>query len=53
MQKEINSILEMIYWLYMKDLKAGNITKDKLISFYGKIIKKKTVKNDEPNLFGY
>lgn len=43
----------MIYWLYQKELKSGNITKDKLLASFGKILKKKAVKNNEPNLFGY
>ena len=53
MQKEINSILEMIYWLFMKELKAGKIRKDN--PCFGKICKKRDLlkKNDEPNLFNY
>ena len=53
-QIAVNKLLEMIYWLYQKDLKAGNITKDKLVPSFGKILKKKAIKkNDLPNLFGY
>ena len=50
-----NKILEMVYWLYQKELKSGNITKDKLIPSFGKILKKKGDfrKNEEPNLFNY
>ena len=50
-----NKILEMVYWLYQKELKSGNIIKDKLILSFGKILKKKGDfrKNEEPNLFSY
>ena len=41
-----NKILEMIYSLYFKELKAGNITKDKLIPSFGKIIKKRKLVTD-------
>jgi len=47
-----NKVLEMLYWLYQKELKSGN-TKNKLIPLFGKIIKKKAIRKDEPNLFGY
>ena len=44
----INKILEMIYWLYQKELKAGNITKDNMVSSFEKILKKKdAVKKNE------
>ena len=45
----------MIYWLYQKDLKSGDITKDKLIPSFGKILNKKCLlnKNDNPTLFNY
>ena len=51
----IKNILEMIYWLYKKELKDGNITKDNMVSSFGKILKKKDAvkKNDLPNLFNY
>lgn len=49
----INKILEMIYWLYLKDLKTGNIIKE--INSFGKICKKRNpLKNDDNfNLFNY
>ena len=51
----VNKILEMIYWLYQKELKSGYMTKDKLLSSFGKICKKRSLlrKNEEPNLFNY
>ncbi|MBA7704355.1 hypothetical protein ES703_113161 [subsurface metagenome] len=54
-QIALKNILEMIYWLYQKDLKAGNITKDKSIVSFGKIIKKRNPinNNENPNLFNY
>lgn len=45
-----NKVLDMLYWLYQKE---ADSTKEKLISSFGKIIKKKAIKKDEPNLFGY
>ena len=50
---EANNILEMVYSLYMKDLQAGNIKKDSILKSFGKIIKKKVQRKDEPNLFSY
>ena len=49
-----NKVLEMLYCLYQKEIKAGS-TKDNLIPYFGKIIKKKDAgkRKDEPNLFGY
>ena len=51
----INKLLEMIYCLYMKELKAGNIGKDKNSSSFGKICKKRNPlkNNDDPTLFNY
>jgi len=49
-----NKILEMVYWLYQKDLKSGNIAKNDLMSF-GKICKKRNPlkNNDDSTLFNY
>ena len=54
-KKEIKNILEMIYWLYQKDLKSGNIVKDKNIKTFGKICKKRNPlkNNDDSALFSY
>ena len=53
-QVAVNNILEMIYALYQKELKAGKLNKDNLVSSFGKVIKKKAVKNNDlPNLFNY
>ena len=46
-------IIELIYEMYMNDLKSGNIVKESIKSF-GKIINKKGLnKNDNPTLFNY
>ena len=54
-QIAIKKIIEIIYEMYVKDLKSGNITKDNYIPSFGKILKKKSTfkKNDLPNLFNY
>ncbi len=50
----VNMFIKIIYEMYLKDLKSGNIVKDSLKSF-GKICKKRGVfkNNEEPNLFNY
>ena len=52
-QIAISKIIELVYEMYIKDLKSGNITKS--IKSFGKIINKRGVirKNDNPTLFGY
>jgi len=52
---EVNKILEMIYWLYQKEIKAGNINKDKIITSFGKIVKKRNSfkNNGNATLFNY
>jgi len=54
-QIAVNKFIEIIYEMYVKDLKSGNITKDNYIHSFGKILKKKSnfKKNDLPNLFNY
>lgn len=54
-QIAVNKFIEIIYEMYVKDLKSGNITKDNHIPSFGKILKKKSnfKKNDLPNLFNY
>ena len=50
-QIDIFKIIELVYEMYIKDLKSGNITKS--IKSFGKIINKrgKLNKNDYPTLF--
>jgi len=54
-QITVNKFIEIIYEMYMKDLKDGNISKDKAITSFGKICKKRNVlaNHEEPNLFNY
>lgn len=55
MKEEIKNILEMLYWLYQKELKAGNIDKDKHIVSFGKICRKINIlkNNNDCALFNY
>jgi hypothetical protein len=52
-QIAIGKIIELIYEMYTKDLKSGNINKS--IKSFGKILNKKSLlnKNDNPTLFNY
>ena len=52
-QIAISKIIELVYEMYIKDLKSGNITKS--IKSFGKIINKRGVihKSDNPTLFNY
>ena len=54
-QKTANTILELIYEMYVKDLKSGNIQKNNDVVSFGKIYKKRNVlaSRQEPNLFNY
>ena len=54
-QNAIKAIFEMIYEMYVKDLKSGNIQRDKSTISFGKICKKRNVlnKNYNPTLFNY
>lgn len=54
-QKATKAILELIYEMYVKDLKSGNIQSNKDIPAFGKICKKRNVlsNHEEPNLFNY
>jgi hypothetical protein len=53
-QRTANTILELIYEMYVKDLKSGNILRSKGIASFGKICKKrKSFNNDDPTLFNY
>ena len=55
-QIAIKNIIELIYEMYIKDLKSGNIIKDKEpIKSFGKICNRKKTLNkyDGPNLFNY
>ena len=54
-QIDVNKIIQLIYEMYLKDLKEGYIKKDKLIPCYGKICKKRGVlkKYEDPKLFKY
>lgn len=49
-QIALKKIIELIYEMYTKDLKSGNVSKS--IKSFGKILTKK-VKNDNPTLFNY
>ena len=40
-QKAANTILELIYEMYVKDLKSGNILNNKGVASFGKICKKR------------
>lgn len=53
-QITINKIIEVIYKMYLKDLKSGNIVIEPIKSF-GKICKKKDFKNGykNPTLFKF
>ena len=55
LKNEINIILEMIYWLYQKELKEGNFKKEKFLPSFGKILKRKNPfkNNGGETLFGY
>jgi len=50
----VNKINELIYEMFLKDLKSGNISKEHIKS-YGKVINKRNVFNkyNEPTLFNY
>jgi hypothetical protein len=50
----INKINELIYEMFLKDLKSGNIS-SKPVKSYGKILNKRgaLVKYDNPTLFKY
>ena len=52
-QIAIPKIIELVYEMYINDLKSGNITKS--IKSFGKIINKRVTlnKNDYPTLFNY
>lgn len=52
-QIAISKIIELIYEMYIKDLKLGNVSKS--IKSFGKILNKKGIlnKNDNPTLFNY
>ena len=53
-QKAANTILELIYEMYLKDLKSGSIQGSKGAASFGKICKKrKSFDNDDPTLFNY
>ena len=53
-QKAANTILELIYEMYLKDLKSGNIQNNKGVVSFGKICKKrKSFNSDDPTLFNY
>lgn len=39
----INKLLDMVYWLYLKDLKNGNL-KNEICSVYKKVVGKSTKK---------
>lgn len=53
-QLAINKLIEIIYEMYLKDLKSGNIVMEPIKSF-GKICKKKDFKNGykNPTLFKF
>lgn len=54
-KKAVIRFNEVIYAMYLKDLKSGNISKDKNLKSFGKICKKRASfkSNEEPNLFSY
>jgi len=54
-QIAVNKFIEIIYEMYVKDLKSGNITKDNHIPSFGKICKKRNPlrNHEELNLFNY
>ena len=53
-QRAAKVILELIYEMYVKDLKSGNILSNKDIASFGKICKKrKSFNNNDPTLFSY
>ena len=51
----VNKIVEIIYEMYIKDLKSGNIGKDNDIKSFGKICKKRNIlkNNDNSAFFNY
>ena len=53
-KRVIYKISELIYEMYLKDLKSGNIIKEP-IKYYGKICKKRNPirNNDDSTLFNY
>ena len=53
-QIAINKMVQIIYEMYIKDLKNGNIKKESIKSF-GKICNRRKTLNkyDGPNLFNY
>ena len=53
-QRSAKAILELIYEMYVKDLKAGNILSNKGSASFGKICKKrKSFNSDDSTLFNY
>ena len=54
-QIAVNKFIEIIYEMYIKDLKSGNIGKDNTIKSFGKICKKRGVlaNHEDQNLFNY
>lgn len=54
-QIAVNKFVEIIYEMYIKDLKSGNINKDKDIKSFGKICKKRNIlrNHEDQNLFNY
>lgn len=52
-QIAIGKIIELVYEMYIKDLKSGNISSS--IKSFGKVINKKGAKykNSDPTLFEY
>ena len=45
----VNKIVEIIYEMYIKDLKSGNIGKDNDIKSFGKICKKRNILKNNDN----
>lgn len=53
-QRAEKVILELIYEMYVKDLKSGNIQNSRGVVSFGKICKKrKSFNNNDPTLFSY
>ena len=55
-QIAVNKFIEIIYEMYIKDLKSGNIGKDNTIKSFGKICKKRNPlknNNEDSTLFNY
>lgn len=50
--KDVNVLVEIIYRNYLRDLRNGKISLEPIKS-YGKILKKKVLKNNGYTLFNY